>query len=194
VKRRDFLRLSFTAAVAALGRNLRAAVRSTKRSADLRLSIAFAEVGDAFAEVRASGGGDAGFLSEGAQVRIFSFRGPYAANLDAIYSIDGQPARFQAASTNSAPTRFTMPVDAIDGLEFEILPGEGQPIPLRFGVNSNRGSTPLRRGLYVLALHERDAPPDFRALKLNWRAGVPTIADTDFSALLIAFDYWAQHQ
>src|SRR5213595_1058479 len=100
MQRRDFLRLSCTAAIAAFGRSLRAAATAWhKRSLDLQISIA-----DAHAL-----SGDGRFLSTNAEVRIFSFRGPYAASLDAIYSIDGRPMRFHAASTNSAPVRFMMP-------------------------------------------------------------------------------------
>jgi len=159
MKRRDFLRLSCTAAVAAFGRSLRAATAWSKRSHDLQVSIAFSENGDALSDVRALSG-DARFLSDNAEVRVFAFRGPYAAHLDAIYQIDGQPVRVHAATTNSAPARFTMPVDAIDGLQFEIhVRGAQPPIPLRFGVNSKAGTTPLRRGRYVVALHERESPP-----------------------------------
>src|ERR1700682_1532630 len=152
MKRRDFLRLRCTAAAAPFGRTLRAATLWRKRSLDLQLSIAFSENGGALSDVRALSG-DGRFLSENAEIRVFAFRGPYAANLDAIYLIDGRPVRFHAASTNGAPVRFTMPVDAVDGLQFEVRPRDGRaPIPLRFGVNSSAGSTPLRRGLYVLAL------------------------------------------
>ncbi len=162
MQRRDFLRLSCTAAVAAFGRTLRAATAWGKRSLDLQISIAFSENGGALSDVRALSG-DGRFLSENAAVRVFAFRGPYAADFDAIYLVDGQPVRFHAATTNSAPVRFTMPVDAIDGLQFEIRPRGAQAIPLRFGVNSKAGSTPLRSGRYAIALHERESPPDWSA-------------------------------
>ena len=166
MQRRDFLRLSFTAAVAAFGRNLRAAAAWHKRSLDLQVSVAGVQALS----------GDGRFLSTNAEIRIFSFRGPYAASLDAIYSIDGQPMRFHAATTNSAPVRFTMPVDAIDGLQFEIRARDMESaIPLRFGVNSKAGITPLRRGKYVIALHERESPPDWR------------------NALTMEFDYEERH-
>jgi hypothetical protein len=177
MKRRDFLRLSCTAAVAAFGRTLRAATLWRKRSLDLQISIAFSENGSALSDVRALSG-DGRFLRENAEVRVFAFRGPYVANLDAIYLIDGRPVRFHAASTNSAPGRFTMPVDAIDGLQFEIRPRDMQAaIPFRFDVNSKAGSTPLRRGRYLIALHERESPPD-------WSANV----------LILEFDYGTQSQ
>ena len=166
MQRRDFLRLSFTAAIAAFGRSLRAAAAWHKRSLDLQVSVADV---DALS-------GDGRFLSTNAEIRIFSFRGPYAARLDAIYLIDGQPMRFHAATTNSAPVRFTMPVDAVDGLQFEIRARDMESaIPLRFGVNSKAGIIPLRRGKYVIALHERESPPDWR------------------NALTMEFDYEERH-
>jgi hypothetical protein len=188
MKRRDFLRLSCTAAVAAFGRTLRAATLWRKRSLDPQLSIAFSENGIALSDVRRLSG-DGRFLSQDAAVRVVAFRGPYEAGLDAIYRIGGQPVRFHAASTNSAPTRFRMPVDAIDGLQFEVRPRDGQaPIPLRFGVNSKAGSTPLRRGRYVVALHERESPPDWRAVDLT------SVAAVDFNVLLLEFDYGMHSQ
>jgi hypothetical protein len=170
MQRRDFLRLSATALVATFGRNLRAAVRFVRPS--MELSIAFREDGDAFTAMDTTGAGDVSFLRDGAVIRILSFRGPYAANLDAIYSIGGQAIRFQAASIPSAPTRFTMPVDAIDGLRFEITPRDHAPIPLRLSVNAVPGAIPLRRGTYAVALHPRNVRPDWDALE----AGEPTFS------------------
>jgi hypothetical protein len=146
MQRRDFLRLSLSAAIATLGSNLRAALRPMKRPVDFDLSIAFSGDDSIL-------GGDAAFLPRDATIRILSFQGPYAADVDAIYMAGGVPLRFRAGSTRGAPARFNMPVDPIDGLRFEIRPHDGEPIPLRMSVNS--GATPLRRGKYVIAVHER---------------------------------------
>lgn len=181
MKRRDFLRLSSTAAIAASGRVLRAA-SWTRRPTDLRLSVGFVE--GELTDARSSSG-DGRFLRDDAEVRVHGFHGPLHVDLDAIF---GEGRRFYAASKNSAPARFTMPVDPIDGLQFELLVQSPEPmvIPLRFSVNSGAGSFPLRRGLYVAALHEPSSPLDWRAMQVTQDGILGTV---DGSALLLSFDY-----
>lgn len=172
MKRRDFLSLSLTAAAAILGRHLRAAVRLTKRSIDFDLTIV--PPGDGIAL-----GGDAAFLHDDATIRIGAFHGPFAADLDAIYMIGGNPLRFRAGSTNGVPSRFMMPVDPIDGLQFEIRPRGVDPIPFTLRVNSRAGATPLRVGKYIVALRRRDTSDcttltmhvDYGAVSTYIRAG-----------------------
>ncbi|HUP50483.1 MAG TPA: hypothetical protein VNA04_17040 [Thermoanaerobaculia bacterium] len=189
MKRRDFLRLSAAAGLAAVTRGLRALPWS-RREPDFQLSVAHAAEWESgvFADAHALIGGDPAFLSRDAEVRVYGSSGPLSVEFDALYSVDGNVLRFHASGSRSVPVRFTMPVDAVDGLRFELRVSAAKPvtIPLRFSVNSAAGVVPLRRGRYVVALHERASPPDWSALEVT-EGGIA--GEFAASALLLEFDY-----
>ena len=157
MKRRDFLRLTGTAAIAGLTRVVRAAP-FLKRDSDLVLSVAHAEEweGGVLRDVKTLSG-DGSFAGRATEVRIFEVRGETRMNVDAIYSIEGTEVRFLAATNGSVPVRFTMPGDV---LRFEV-----NGMPLRFSMHALNDTIPLRRGRYAVLLHERASPPNWSNLQ-----------------------------
>ncbi len=138
MKRREFLRVSCTAAVAAVGATLNADFWS--RSAP---SIGYADSWAGPVIDARSLSGDGAFLGRQAVVQVHGF----GAQLDAVY----KQGRFRAAGPNSVPVRFTMPVDPVEGLRFEVV-SRGVTTPLRFAVNGGEDAIPLRGGVYVVRL------------------------------------------
>ena len=159
MKRRDFLRLTGTAAIAGLTRVVHAAPW-IKPESDLILSVAHAEEWESgvLRDVRVLSG-DGAFAGRSTAVRIFEIRGPQRMHVDAIYSIDGVDVRVQAATNGSVPMRFTMPGDV---LRFEV-----NGIPLRFSMHSLEDTVALRRGRYVVVMHERTSPPSWPSLRVE---------------------------
>ena len=111
--------------------------------------------------------GDGSFAGRATEVRIFEVSGAMRMNVDAIYSIDGADVRFHAATNGSVPVRFTMPGDV---LRFEV-----NGMPLRFSMHSLKDTIALRRGRYVVVLHERNSPPNWSALN-DVAGGVMTLS------------------
>ena len=138
MKRRDFLRLSGTAVIAGLTRAVRAAPW-IQRESDRILSVAHAEDWESgvLHDVRALRG-DGSFAGRVTEVRVHEVRG---ANLDAIFNVGGADVPFQAAASGS--------------------------VPMRFSMHSLEGTIALRRGGYVVVLHARTSPPNWRALQIR---------------------------
>lgn len=196
MKRREFLLLSGTAALAAAGGALHADILKTP---GFRVSIGFAEDGE-LADARTLYGGDAGFLRDGTHVRVNGSLPP-AFELNALYGveIDGvrQSVPFMAASKGSMPARFVMPVDPDDGVAFELIARSADRHMLRFTVNPKDGAIPLRRGTYVVAVHNQRMSPDWRSLRVTEQGRRSVLLSRfeddppprSFASLLLSFDY-----
>ena len=153
MKRRDFLLLTGAAALGVITPSLHARPRD-----GYQLSVA-----------RELDGGEA--LFHDAEVRIDALRGPHDMHLDALFSVEGSDVRFHAASSGSVPVRFTMPIDPLHGLRFELrVSGTSKVIPVQLKV-------PVRSGHYVVALKDEaqmrfgpihvviESPHEIRALE-----------------------------